>query len=96
MHLFSYLGDADVGARANIAAGTITCNYDGEQKNRTVIGEDAFIGSDTMLIAPVTIGARAYTATGSVVTRDVGPGETVAGVPARPFRRKSGSKEPST
>ena len=95
MHHFSYMGDADVGARANIAAGTITCNYDGEQKNRTVIGEDAFIGSDTMLIAPVTIGARAYTATGSVVTRDVGPGETVAGVPARPFQRKSGSKEPS-
>ena len=89
MHHFSYMGDADVGARANIAAGSITCNYDGEQKHRTVIGEDAFIGCDTMLVAPVTIGAHAFTATGSVVTRDVGPGETVAGVPAKPFTRQS-------
>lgn len=87
MHHFSYLGDADVGARANIAAGAITCNYDGVNKHRTTIGEDAFIGCDTMLIAPVTIGAGAFTATGAVVTRDVGPGETVAGVPAKPFKR---------
>ena len=89
MHHFSYVGDADIGARANIAAGAITCNYDGEEKHRTTIGEDAFIGCDTMLIAPVTIGAGAWTATGAVVTRDVGPGETVAGVPARPFQRKA-------
>ncbi|MGE3073867.1 MAG: bifunctional UDP-N-acetylglucosamine diphosphorylase/glucosamine-1-phosphate N-acetyltransferase GlmU [Dehalococcoidia bacterium] len=96
MHHFSYMGDADVGARANIAAGSITCNYDGERKHRTVIGEDAFIGCDTMLIAPVTIGARAFTATGAVVTRDVAPGETVAGVPAKPFKRRSAGEGEAT
>ena len=89
MHHFSYMGDAEIGARANIAAGSITCNYDGEHKHRTVIGEDAFIGCDTMLIAPVTVGAHAFTATGSVVTKDVAPGETVAGVPAKPFTRRA-------
>jgi bifunctional UDP-N-acetylglucosamine pyrophosphorylase/glucosamine-1-phosphate N-acetyltransferase len=89
MHHFSYLGDADVGEYANIAAGTITCNYDGVTKHRTVIGAHAFIGCDTMLVAPVTIGERAFTATGAVVTRDVGPGERVAGVPARPMPRKA-------
>ena len=92
MHHFSYMGDADIGARANIAAGAITCNYDGVNKHRTTIGEDAFIGCDTMLIAPVTIGARAFTATGAVVTRDVAPGETVAGVPASPFQRQSAGR----
>jgi bifunctional UDP-N-acetylglucosamine pyrophosphorylase/glucosamine-1-phosphate N-acetyltransferase len=93
MHHFSYMGDADIGARANIAAGSITCNFDGERKHRTTIGEDAFIGCDTMLIAPVTVGAGAYTATGAVVTRDVAPGETVAGVPAKPFKRRPRSEE---
>lgn len=88
MHHFSYLGDADVGEGANIAAGTITCNYDGVAKHRTVIGARAFIGSDTMLVAPVTVGDDAFTATGSVVTRDVPPGVSVRGVPARPFERK--------
>jgi bifunctional UDP-N-acetylglucosamine pyrophosphorylase/glucosamine-1-phosphate N-acetyltransferase len=67
----TYLGDADVGAKANIGAGTITCNYDGYGKHRTVIGEGAFIGSDTALVAPVTVGAGAYTAAGSVITEDV-------------------------
>jgi bifunctional UDP-N-acetylglucosamine pyrophosphorylase / glucosamine-1-phosphate N-acetyltransferase len=67
----SYIGDASVGARANIGAGTITCNYDGVMKHRTEIGADAFIGSDTMLVAPVSVGARAMTATGSVITRSV-------------------------
>ncbi|MBL8537171.1 MAG: bifunctional UDP-N-acetylglucosamine diphosphorylase/glucosamine-1-phosphate N-acetyltransferase GlmU [Hyphomonadaceae bacterium] len=67
----TYVGDADVGARANLGAGTITCNYDGFDKHRTVIGEDAFIGSDTALVAPVTIGAGAYTGSGSVITKDV-------------------------
>lgn len=67
----AYLGDATVGARANIGAGTVTCNYDGLEKHPTVIGEDAFIGSDTMLVAPVKIGDRAVTAAGSVITRDV-------------------------
>jgi bifunctional UDP-N-acetylglucosamine pyrophosphorylase/glucosamine-1-phosphate N-acetyltransferase len=88
MHHFSYMGDADIGDRANIAAGSITSNFDGKHKHRTTIGEDAFIGCDTLLIAPVTVGAGAYTASGAVVTRDVAPGQTVAGVPARPFERK--------
>lgn len=67
----SYLGDATVGAKANIGAGSITCNYDGYDKHPTEIGEDAFIGSDTMLVAPVRIGDRAITGAGSVITRDV-------------------------
>jgi len=67
----TYLGDTDVGAHANIGAGTITCNYDGFFKHRTVIGEGAFIGSNTSLVAPVTIGAGAMTGSGSVITEDV-------------------------
>lgn len=67
----SYLGDASIGAGANIGAGTITCNYDGVAKHRTVIGEGAFIGSDTALVAPVQVGARALVAAGSVITQDV-------------------------
>jgi bifunctional UDP-N-acetylglucosamine pyrophosphorylase/glucosamine-1-phosphate N-acetyltransferase len=70
----TYVGDADVGARANLGAGTITCNYDGFDKYRTTIGEDAFIGSDTALVAPVKVGDRAYTGTGSVITKDVPDG----------------------
>jgi bifunctional UDP-N-acetylglucosamine pyrophosphorylase/glucosamine-1-phosphate N-acetyltransferase len=70
----SYVGDADVGARANIGAGTITCNYDGFAKHRTVIGEDAFIGSNSALVAPVTIGAGAIIGAGSAITSDVAPG----------------------
>ena len=73
----AYLGDTSVGAGANIGAGVITCNYDGKTKNRTVIGEGAFVGSDTILIAPVKVGARGYTGAGSVITRDV-PEETLA------------------
>jgi bifunctional UDP-N-acetylglucosamine pyrophosphorylase / glucosamine-1-phosphate N-acetyltransferase len=69
----TYLGDAEVGAEANIGAGTITCNYDGFLKYRTVIGEGAFIGSNSSLVAPVTVGAGAYVGSGSVVTRDVSP-----------------------
>ncbi len=92
---FAYLGDADIGRDVNIGAGTITCNYDGENKHRTVIGDGAFIGSDTMLIAPVTIGPGAYTATGAVVTRDVPPGGAVAGVPARPFARRPRGEQAS-
>jgi bifunctional UDP-N-acetylglucosamine pyrophosphorylase/glucosamine-1-phosphate N-acetyltransferase len=80
---FSYLGDATVGAGANIGAGTITCNYDGQRKHRTEIGEGAFIGSDTMLVAPVMIGEGARTGAGSVVTHDVPPGQVAYGVPAR-------------
>ena len=80
---FCYLGDADIGAGVNVGAGTITCNYDGVAKHQTTVGEGAFIGSDTMLIAPVTVGACALTGAGSVVTRDVPPAGRVAGVPAR-------------
>ncbi len=69
----SYVGDASVGARTNIGAGTITCNYDGVVKHRTTIGDDVFIGSNTMLVAPVTLGDGAMTATGTVVTRNVDP-----------------------
>ncbi len=71
----SYIGDAEVGAGANIGAGTITCNYDGYFKHKTVIGERAFIGSNSALIAPVTIGPDAIVAAGSAVSRDVAPGE---------------------
>jgi bifunctional UDP-N-acetylglucosamine pyrophosphorylase/glucosamine-1-phosphate N-acetyltransferase len=67
----SYIGDSEVGARTNIGAGAITCNYDGVNKFRTIIGEDAFIGSNTALVAPVAVGAGAIVAAGSVVTRDV-------------------------
>ena len=70
----SYIGDADIGERTNIGAGTITCNYDGVFKHRTVIGKAAFIGSNTMLVAPVTVGNRAMTATGAVITQDVPDG----------------------
>ena len=75
----SYVGDAHVGAAANLGAGTVTCNYDGVMKHRTEIGEDAFIGSDTMLVAPVTVGAKAMTASGSVVTDDVPDGALALG-----------------
>ncbi len=67
----SYVGDADVGSGANIGAGTITCNYDGFGKYRTVIGAGAFIGSNTALVAPVTVGEGAIIGAGSVITRDV-------------------------
>lgn len=73
----SYIGDASVGARSNIGAGSITCNYDGVFKHRTEIGSDAFIGSNTMLVAPVTVGDGAMTASGSVITKDV-PGGALA------------------
>jgi len=86
---FSYIGDAEVGADANIGAGTVTCNYDGKVKNKTVIGDEAFIGSGTMLVAPVKVGEGASTAAGSVVTRDVPDGTRVAGVPAAQMRVKT-------
>ena len=89
---FSYIGDADVGANVNIGAGTVTANYDGVDKHRTTIEENAFIGSDTMLVAPVRVGKGAATGAGSVVTKDVAAGETVVGVPARPQTKKSSEK----
>ena len=85
----SYLGDTDLGADANIGAGTITANFDGTNKNRTEIGDGAFIGVDTMLVAPVKLGKGARTGAGSVVTKDVPDGATAVGVPARVIRRKS-------
>ena len=90
---FSYLGDATIGERANIGAGTITANYDGKRKNHTEIGADAFIGSDSILIAPINIGPEAITGAGSVVTKDVTAGQTVVGVPARPMRSKRQASE---
>ena len=75
----TYIGDADIGARTNIGAGTITCNYDGVFKHRTTIGVDAFIGSNTMLVAPVTVGNEAMTASGTVVTKDVPNGALAIG-----------------
>lgn len=83
VHHMSYLGDATVGEGVNIGAGTITCNYDGMRKNPTTIRDGAFIGSDTMLVAPVIVGEHAITGAGSVVRHDVPPGAVVAGVPAR-------------
>lgn len=80
---FSYLGDAQVGENVNIGAGTITCNFDGEHKHPTVIEEDVFIGSDSLLVAPLRIGAGAKTGAGSVVTHDIPPRTVAYGVPAR-------------
>jgi len=84
----SYLGDATIGENSNIGAGTITANYDGVNKHETIIGKDVRIGSNSSLIAPVTIGDGALTGAGSVVTKDVGPGERVAGNPARSLPKK--------
>ena len=84
---FSYIGDAQIGAGVNIGAGTITCNFDGEKKNQTEIGAQAFIGSDTMLVAPVKVGEGARTGAGAVVTKDIPPYTLAVGVPARPIRK---------
>ncbi len=75
----SYIGDAQIGARTNVGAGTITCNYDGVFKHRTTIGEDVFVGSNTMLVAPVSLGDESMTATGTIVTRDVPDGDMAVG-----------------
>ena len=83
----SYIGDATIGSGVNIGAGTVTCNYDGEKKNPTVIGDNVFIGSDTMLVAPVRLGDRSHTGAGAVVTKDVPADTLVVGVPARPIRK---------
>ncbi len=84
----SYLGDAIVGEGSNIGAGTITCNYDGKNKHATVIGKGVSVGSNTSIVAPRTIGDGAMTGAGSVVTKDVAPGERVAGNPARPLPKR--------
>lgn len=84
---FSYLGDATLKANVNIGAGTITCNYDGKKKSSTEIGQGVFIGSDTLLVAPVKIGDGAYTGAGAVVTKDVPPNTLAVGAPARKIKR---------
>jgi len=84
---FSYIGDATIEENVNIGAGTITCNFDGEKKNSTEIGADAFIGSDTMLIAPIKVGRRARTGAGAVVNKNVPDDTLVVGVPARAIRK---------
>jgi bifunctional UDP-N-acetylglucosamine pyrophosphorylase/glucosamine-1-phosphate N-acetyltransferase len=84
---FSYIGNATIGMNTNIGAGTITCNYDGEKKNPTEIGSDVFIGSDTMLVAPLKIGDGAKTGAGAVVTKDVPADTLVVGMPARAIRK---------
>jgi bifunctional UDP-N-acetylglucosamine pyrophosphorylase/glucosamine-1-phosphate N-acetyltransferase len=87
MHHFSYVGDATVGKGVNVGAGTITLNYDGAQKHRTEIGDDAFIGSDTLLRAPVKVGRAAATGAGAVVTKDVPDGMLAIGMPARAIKK---------
>jgi bifunctional UDP-N-acetylglucosamine pyrophosphorylase/glucosamine-1-phosphate N-acetyltransferase len=84
---FSYIGDAQIGAGVNIGAGTITCNFDGEKKNVTEIGAQVFLGSDTMLVAPVKLGEGAHTGAGAVVTKDIPPYTLAVGIPARPIRK---------
>jgi len=84
---FSYVGDAALGEEVNIGAGTITCNFDGVKKNKTDIGAHAFIGSDTLLVAPVSVGAGARTGAGAVVTKNVPPDTLAVGMPARAIRK---------
>jgi bifunctional UDP-N-acetylglucosamine pyrophosphorylase/glucosamine-1-phosphate N-acetyltransferase len=90
---FSYVGNATIGPNVNIGAGTITCNFDGDKKHHTEIGEEVFIGSDTMLVAPLKIGNRSRTGAGSVVTKDVPEDTLVVGMPARAIRRLEKKKD---
>ncbi len=85
----AYIGDASVGDRTNYGAGAITCNYDGVKKNRTEIGRDVFVGTNSSLVAPVTVGDGAMTGAGSVVIRDVPPGDSHVGNPARSIAKKT-------
>ena len=95
-HHMSYLGDAEVGEGTNVGAGTITANWDGQAKNRTRIGPNAFLGVDTMLVAPVEVGEGAKTGAGAVVTRNVPPGKLAVGVPARIREPRVKPAEPPT
>jgi bifunctional UDP-N-acetylglucosamine pyrophosphorylase/glucosamine-1-phosphate N-acetyltransferase len=90
---FSYIGDGDIGEETNVGAGTITCNYDGKNKHKTITGKNVFIGSDTMLVAPVTLGDGARTGAGSVVNHDIPPHTLAYGVPARPKRKITKDEE---
>ena len=95
MHL-TYLGDATIGEKTNIGAGTVTCNYDGTRKHETIIEDNVRIGSDTMLVAPIRVGSGSVTGAGSVVTKDVPPHSLVAGVPAVIKKRLSERKDESS
>jgi bifunctional UDP-N-acetylglucosamine pyrophosphorylase/glucosamine-1-phosphate N-acetyltransferase len=95
-HHMSYLGDAEIGDGTNVGAGTITANWDGRAKHRTRIGRKAFLGVDTMLVAPVEIGDGARTGAGAVVTKDVPPGKLAVGVPARIREPRAPKTEPTT
>ena len=88
----AYVGDADIRERVNIGAGTITCNYDGVNKHQTVIGDGAFIGSGTVIVAPSTVGARALVGAGAIVRKDteIGADEVWVGVPAKLLKKRSG------
>ena len=88
---FGYIGDAYIGVEANLGAGLVTCNYDGKDKHRTVVGNRAFIGCDTMLVAPVTVGDSAVTGAGAVVTSNVPAGRLAVGVPAKILQRNINS-----
>lgn len=88
----SYVGDAEIGEGTNIGAGTIFANYDGENKHRTKIGNSVFVGSNSTLVAPITINDRGRTGAGSVITKNVPEGITVVGVPAKEFKKRGGSK----
>lgn len=90
---FSYIGDTTTGVDVNIGAGTITCNYDGKHKHQTTIGDDVFIGSDTMLVAPVTLGKGAHTGAGAVVTKNVPENSLAVGMPARVIRKLENSDQ---
>jgi bifunctional UDP-N-acetylglucosamine pyrophosphorylase/glucosamine-1-phosphate N-acetyltransferase len=94
-HHVSYLGDAELGAGTNVGAGTITANFDGRAKHRTRVGRNAFLGVDTVLIAPVEVGDDGRTGAGAVVTHDVAPGQLVVGVPARPRLRREPAPRPA-
>jgi bifunctional UDP-N-acetylglucosamine pyrophosphorylase/glucosamine-1-phosphate N-acetyltransferase len=88
---FAYLGDASIGAKTNIGAGTITCNYDGKRKHRTLIGRNSFIGTHSTLIAPVTVGDGSYVAAGTVVTQEV-PEDSLAIGRTRQVNREGWAK----
>ena len=90
----SYVGDARIGKNTNIGAGTVTCNYDGVTKHRTVIGEDVFIGSNTMLIAPVTVGNNSMTGSGSVITKDI-PADDLAISRSKQKNNNNGKSSPN-
>jgi bifunctional UDP-N-acetylglucosamine pyrophosphorylase/glucosamine-1-phosphate N-acetyltransferase len=93
-HHFSYIGDAVLGEKTNVGAGTITCNFDGARKHKTKVGKRVFLGSDTMLVAPIELGDDSRTGAGSVVTRDVPAGMLAVGVPARIRKPRPESGEP--